>query len=298
MKITSRIYLHKTFVVFLICLLTRVVPLSAETNPAYQILGTFQQSTQFKLQIEPIDCYLSPQVLDQIQKGAHFLYGVFHQQFGLEFPASLEFRVKLFARHAAYKEYQRKVSGADSDYGFYVPRLNEAVIVFQSNEALMKQIILHEIVHAFINQWHPFIPRWLNEGMAMYFETLQIQNEKVIIQPHAGAAFYLAQEITMNRLTNVRRFLEISTEWEEYHKGNVGGPYAYAWSITFFLMSSRERQNYFKYFLTVMKQNQRGKDFSSEAMNVSYPGGIQKFEQDWHAWLMKKPEPHEFILRR
>lgn len=85
-------------------------------------------------------------------------------------------RIYLFAKHASFSRYVRKhipyLTGLDTRrHGLFLLR-NGVPHMFVLRTADLRGSLRHEFVHVVLNTSAPGLPIWLDEGLAMYYETI------------------------------------------------------------------------------------------------------------------------------
>ncbi len=119
-------------------------------------------------------------------------------------------------------------------------------------------VIYHEYTHFLLSKAEAWIPLWLNEGLAEFYENTDIHEKDVALgEPSPENLEWLRQ----NRLLPLATLLTVDTTSPYYHEENKGSIfYAESWALT--------------YYLTV-------KDFQEKTQHVS----------DYAALLVQKVDP-------
>lgn len=68
--------------------------------------------------------------------------------------------------------------GAEDVPGFYIVSGNRAEILYQENDEQTLKVMVHEVVHVINNQLFGQMPRWLNEGLATYMDSLERDQQR------------------------------------------------------------------------------------------------------------------------
>jgi tetratricopeptide (TPR) repeat protein len=123
----------------------------------------------------------------------------------------------------------------DSIAGYYIATPFANYLVIDAAEQEPFRAVAHEFVHYFIHNNLPYVPLWLNEGLAEYYSTIRLARERadlgLSIDEHRH---WLKQHshIPLHQL-----FL-IDRESAEYEHGvNRGSFYAQSWALTHYLIS-------------------------------------------------------------
>ena len=119
--------------------------------------------------------------------------------------------------------------------GYYIatPLANYMVIDASAEEEPFRAVA-HEFVHYFVHNNLPYVPLWLNEGLAEYYSTIQLERERADLGlPIDEHRRWLAQ----HDLIPIPQLFAIDPTSAEYHRG-MGQTtfYAQSWALTHYLM--------------------------------------------------------------
>jgi tetratricopeptide (TPR) repeat protein len=91
--------------------------------------------------------------------------------------------------------------------------------------------MVHELVHRFVSANRPFVPTWLNEGLAQYYETLEEDRSthEVILGEHAPTGSLIAD------WSAVAYLIGASPE-QFYNEKKMSANYSAAWGLVHFLI--------------------------------------------------------------
>jgi len=94
------------------------------------------------------------------------------------------------------------------------------------------EVIYHEYTHFLLSKAQ-FIPLWLNEGMAEFYENTDIHEKDALLgQPNASSLYWLQQ----NRLLPLSTLFAVDFNSPYYHEENKGSIfYAESWALTHYL---------------------------------------------------------------
>jgi len=85
-------------------------------------------------------------------------------------------RVIVLAQEQEYRAFTRAYlsgNGANS-IGMYIGRHKVLLILDQANPVETQRTLQHEALHQFVHRYVPQMPIWLNEGLAEYYERMQL----------------------------------------------------------------------------------------------------------------------------
>jgi tetratricopeptide (TPR) repeat protein len=93
--------------------------------------------------------------------------------------------------------------------------------------------IYHEYTHFMLRNASEWIPLWLNEGLAEFYQNSEIQEKEVLLgQPSEDDILYLRQ----NRLLPLTTLLKVDQTSPYYHEEQKGSVfYAESWALTHFM---------------------------------------------------------------
>jgi len=248
----------------------------------------------FNLSITEDTSHLPPFVRDQLSADVQQIYGILSKDLGLDHLRQVFINLRIIETQTDFQKYKNKVAPqVRTKTGFYSSKNNEAVVFQGNNTERMRAVIRHESSHVITAGLYGYTPVWLNEGLAEYFETLQLSGQAREIKPVAHHLKHLRNKLARGQLIPVSHYLKIAPA--QWYKDDIEGHYAMAWSMVYFLMSSKEGQDFLQSILDQLAINfcsgLRGSDFFSE----HYSGGMVRFEAQWRSWLTSgDPTVHRF----
>ena len=93
--------------------------------------------------------------------------------------------------------------------------------------------VYHEYTHFMMRNASDWIPLWLNEGLAEFYQNTDIQDKEVLLgEPNSDDILYLRQ----NRLLPVITLLKVDQTSPYYHEEQKGSVfYAESWALTHYI---------------------------------------------------------------
>jgi hypothetical protein len=217
----------------------------------------------------------------QLAAGSKRIYDIWHYFLGEEKLRQSRVEVLLIGSPERFNAYHAKVSPTSKPVnGFYSMGINQAVVSFDA--ARMDRTLgttFHEVSHLITASHLGPTPPWLTEGLAEYFETMQVTGQTGDIHPNQDHIKLLKQ----TRLPGLREYLSIDRpDWHQEHRDRN---YAIAWSLMHFLLEGAPGMYALREVIQQAEIN-FCKPFSAvDVLNNAYPGGLQRLEQDWRTWL-------------
>ena len=234
-----------------------------------------------KTRIDDLDARLSAQQLSQLQAVAlaECRFHAWHFDDLQDFVIP----VKVFSSDKGYRAYQRKISKtARSASGFY--SASEHLIVVKSGPDMMK-VMAHEAEHFWFRQGFPRDIKWLDEGLAEFFEYAEAKGETLLVKEQQHKRKRLQAWLETGHLPSLTEFLNWpNAVW----KARETAPYPHlsrslSWGLVYYLMSFEQGRLALSDTLSFLKRHPDV--HPARALSMTYPGGIEALEHDFHAFL-------------
>ncbi|AQS36042.1 Peptidase MA superfamily/Domain of unknown function (DUF4124) [Shewanella psychrophila] len=190
--------------------------------------------------------------------------------------APVEVNLTLAKSLASYKSLLAKYApNLGPSQGFYVARQNMAV-VHHRNDRQAHQTSVHESVHVLNAGLFGPIPRWFNEGMAEYFESIEMSGYSAKIPARDWKRMLAGKKLSVNALLSAKR-----QTWAGSQQTSM---YAQSHSLIHFLMSSKQGKQTITKLLAHMVQT-RCEPSNPKSVLSRYPGGLNTLQNDWIDWM-------------
>ena len=241
---------------------------------------------QLVINIETINYRLAADEERYIKALINRIYDVYESIFGWPSDQAYPVNIKLFGREDEYLAFRRQVVGNKLNVnGFYVPSLNIAAVKDLGSVHKTRQTILHEASHAILDARANWTPKWINEGLAEYFETAYLRNGKLRNRLPKNKKIKLTKLWESNSIMTITEFFAIpKKQW--YHVDDATGwtYYVTAWSIVSYMMDNPKRRAILS---DMIKQShlRRGNFSEREYVMTSYQGGLYSFSTEWMNWI-------------
>lgn len=130
--------------------------------------------------------------------------------------------------YSSRRRYLAEVSALSSDVrrqrGLYVIREGRAC-VFSFPHGDLEQTLRHEATHAWLHSALPYVPLWLDEGLASYFEAVTADEADARFLERLQWSMQLGWRPDVTRLERIRRAQDLDI-----------GDYRHAWGWVHFLL--------------------------------------------------------------
>ncbi|KAA3604946.1 MAG: DUF1570 domain-containing protein [Planctomycetota bacterium] len=198
------------------------------------------------------------------------------------------FRVFIFAGQGTYVDYAAGVFGAAGSHqtvGMYSSLLKQLLIWNTPDPHLMRATVVHEGFHQYFDLVCPQSPTWLNEGMAVYFETAEYRSrqwkEGTLHQDMLKALDFLREKwLPLKELMQMQP--------AAFYGDQADLHYAQSWSLVWFLRRHPDAGELLQDFLKRLHQGEIRRD----AQEAVFPESvIRELEPKWKAWLLEEVGP-------
>lgn len=218
---------------------------------------------------------------DTVAVGGRAIYKIYELYLPRNRIAKSQIDMRVYGSPDLYGEYRRAVAPRLNPRvtGFYSGTDNTVAVLHSNNVQQTRQIALHEIGHVIQFRNFGATPGWFGEGMAGYFENIEVTGQLATIGYNPFWLKILSQN--WNRLPLNTLFTANYSYWQ----GDQGARYyGNSWAFVYFMMLPKNR----KLMQDYQAKNSENKCETTNTIvffNSHYPGGVAKLEQEWLAWL-------------
>ncbi len=301
---TFRKFFHQSLVASM--LLTQV-PVSANEvfspslapAPSAKSSEVLKKRRTYEPQIELIlqDCELSHATREKVNKGIRFLYNFYANRLDYNFNREVVVKIRIFGSADSYRNY------LDAHYplipknwvGVYLSSVNEILVSLEPDEKSFYQNIFHETSHLLLSSRIKNCPNWVNEGLAEYFEYMEVTDAGVVVRPQLVKDRRTKRWLTGKTLPDVfSSFGWSNRDWNTADGNSESDePRTIAWSVASFLMSSDKGVAFLQNLIPYLAKYPGDSKASLRAIDSYYPGGRRQFEKDWKHWVSQpRKEQH------
>ena len=204
------------------------------------------------------------------------LFEEFYAELGLKKKADNTLKVRLFATYDEYEEYYKRGGGGlrGTPLAYFSPSLNSIVMYSDERDVALRAVVFHESSHQFLNRYMYDCPRWLNEGLAEFFEGWKVPEEGApTVRPHLFDVMLVQQALERGVYLAPSElvafdddgFLDFAKNHPDLHSYLH---YATSWSIVYYSLTTEHEED-----------RERFLDYLNE---VRAKGELAEFEvDDW-----------------
>jgi hypothetical protein len=243
-------------------------------------LGMAKQD--FSYEIIPDGIALPIDFQGQLAAGSKRMYDTWHFFLGEERLRQSRIELLLMGDPDRFDAYYAKGSPVPGNMpvaGFYRISNNRAVVKYDAKRPVQNlRTTFHEVSHL-ITASHlgPTAP-WLTEGLAEYFEMMEVSGQAGAIHPNR-AHIKLLQSTPLPPLED---FLAIDRS--DWYREERGRNYAIAWSVINFLLEGAPGMYALQETVQLAHANFCKPFSAAAALSHAYPGGIRQLEIDGKNW--------------
>lgn len=231
--------------------------------------------------------------LDRTLPAVHHLY---RQLFGLDLRRTVEVNLHLFRDKPAFDAWVAARTGDPRSHpiaGIYLPETNEVAVWRRPNEEDVVATLIHEASHVIMGQLSPRAPAWLQEGMAEYFEGLEVGDDGLQVVPLTRSHARIRDWIERGELISVRSYLGLSNrEWRQMAHDASSVPYTLAWGLVYFGLSEPSGKRLLRELMQNLEKNQQWAGL--DIIDARYPGGVTRLDYDFFRWAQGQPQTHRY----
>lgn len=260
--------------------------------PSNNLSAQYDFSLPFEIVIDGIDYRIAASVRERLTSHVRKIFAIYKQALQIDYPQTREFRIVIYGSELEYRRYQRQVAPIlENAAGFYNSRTNQITTWGMDDRPLLR-LITHEVSHAISASHGRFVPTWLNEGLAEYFEQIDVAGlgARVPVSTHWLAV--LKRRQWHRQPPDLRHVLD--APHQDWYAAN--GPdqlsYATSWSLVWFLMDSAPGRELVRELLATPQQPDQVN--TSRLIAARWPGGLPAFTDAWRQWLGKADGSHGY----
>ncbi len=157
---------------------------------------------------------------------------IFKDVLGVDTGNGLSLRVVFAGTDAAFRQ---SAPGSSSSSGAYFPDRRTIVVRVRQRVEETLAVLRHEITHALVHEWIGRPPKALNEGLAEYFEHLQVQGMGASVDPMRYAK-QLVRAAPKHSADAALRTL-LTSDRSQFHGANEDANYTQSLGLLSMLMA-------------------------------------------------------------
>lgn len=218
------------------CSLAVLVSLFAVAAAPRPVLPPPEKQQWVRVRLEGYDIYTNAgtRTAREVATSVHRMTGALSKSIGLK-PLPYPVRIFVFARTSQFAPYAHALLGAsDGRIGICATAPDATYIVVDGSRSYSTNAIYHELTHALLGRTRIAVPLWISEGIAGFYETLEIHRKRVRIGTPKPSHLMSLQT---QPLFPTRDLLELKGSDEDVQRGaRIGQIYAQSWAMVHYLL--------------------------------------------------------------
>jgi tetratricopeptide (TPR) repeat protein len=217
------------------------------------------------------------------------LFEEFYDELGLKKKNDNTLKVRLFASYDEYEEYYQRSGTAlgNTPLAYFSRSLNSIVMYSDERDVALRAVVFHESSHQFLNRYTYDAPRWINEGLAEYFEGWKIPDDgPAQRRPHLFDLQLVQQALAKDSYLSPRELVEMPSETfvkfgEHYPELHDYLHYATAWSVVCYSLetSYEDDRDRMRRYLADLRDKGPNAKFEVDDWD--------RFTERWRAYVLK-----------
>lgn len=232
------------------------------------------------------DVNLPDQVRQRALADALAIERVLRGSLGIEGNPGLALDIEFIRGAETYAERVGNPALASSA-GAYSSRLRTIHIRLQDRDEANFIILRHEITHALLHERVGHLPVTLNEGLAGYFERLEVAGmgaQIAFADARAALATARVSDDGADELVDL-----LATEGPAFYAEGREARYVRAFALVALLMSRVEGRAALTAILVAQRADSCRPVDAAPILDAAYPGGLRALAADWSRWLRDPP---------
>lgn len=259
---------------------------------AEDVSRRYDHRLPFSIVIEGVGYDVPTRLRNRLTTYVRKIFTIYKQALEIEYPQENEFRIVIYGTESAYRAYQRKAAPVlENAAGFYNGENNQ-ITTWGLPERHLIPLITHEVSHAISASRGRYIPTWLNEGLAEYFESMEVSGLSAEVPVKDYWVSTLRHRGWHRRAPNLRNRLDVQhADWYAAN-GDDNTSYALSWSVVYFLMDSENGRRTIRQLLALPHSPERPE--TTRLIQARWPGGMKAFTEAWQQWLADADGRHRY----
>lgn len=188
--------------------------------------------------------------------------------------SSIPTTIYVFGSYDDFESYFNRTKFPQRPAGVFIPTPEGNYIDLSAERKSPEsdQVIFHEYFHYVMGRNLLRVPAWLNEGIADYYSTFDVDSGGMKIRLGAPIAGRLA-ELRRREFIPLDRLFAVTTASPEYReRDKVGVFYAESWALVHFFLNNNngERQDQFYKFINLVNKGVAAKTAFTQATGGDY----------------------------
>lgn len=242
----------------------------------------------FEIEIEDVGSVLTASERLRISDDVNSVYRFFDHKLYFHLYKTVPVKIRLYKDFESYLEYVNTITSIGSGTrGIYVRKSNEIIVYLQRLRERTFWTIKHETSHAIVDSLMPFLPAWLDEGIAENMETITGDSGALLLHPHNENYQLMKQHHLTNDFLDVADFMAMNSNvWRERNMDTDAVMQVQSGELVRLLLSSSTGLGFVTRLVHHYKRGDR--TYSAYLADEHYIGGLDTLRSKWNAWKKRQ----------
>lgn len=257
------------------------------------VRGSASDWQRFQIDIETRgDVMLSDAERSRITTDVNNVYRFFDDILYFDLYKTVPVNIRVLPDKTAYQRYvAANINGnVPPSRGIFLSRTNQIVVYIREDRDGTFRTISHETAHAIVASLTPYVPAWLNEGLAEQMEMLSAKNGHLQLRAHPENTAVVQYLQARHLLPEVEDFLAMqSRDWRNHYNDQGYSLQSQTGEFVYFLLSTPTGRSF---LVRLIHQYQRGdRTLAAHLVDEHYVGGMRVMQDNWALWLKAARTP-------
>lgn len=229
-----------------------------------------------------------PGFRDAIDAGTQRIYRFLEQQLRQGGLAPLHVKLSIVRGEKRFDSIRQKLApSVRTTSGFYQFRKNLAVVrEYKRDLQRTLAVSRHEVSHLVLGNLFGDTDTWLNEGLAEFFERVNITGRAAVVEFDDRYRDRLLKGMRKKKLPGVGWLLRSS--YKQWKSRDLNLMYDYSWSLIHHLMSTDSGERFLGELLREQRRRRCSGFSTATFVAEHYPGGHAGLQKDWRRWMLER----------
>lgn len=230
------------------------------------------------VEINLVNCKINDNEQKKIEKLIAYERMFCNEIFETSSNITVPVKINLYGKYKDYRVEKTKYN-APSSTGFYIATINEAFIMKGGD---FIQVALHEASHSIFQFNYQKAPKWLNEGLAEFFETLDFDSEgNLYSYPQNNRIKIIKAGLDFKDTDRLKKFFKIYDG--AFYGHGVDDNYNTAYSMIYYFIKNKNTRA----LKNIIKLTAQGYD-TEKAIELTF-GSFSAFETGYKQFYKIHP---------
>lgn len=217
------------------------------------------------------------------------IFQEFFDELKMEKRSDNKIQARIFNTYDEYEKFRDRDVGKKPWSAYWSSSLNAIVLYNDQADHSLKQVLFHECFHQYLYRYTNHAPKWLNEGLAEYFEGWRIEeNADPEVRINLYDLIVLQGALKKDRDLPLSELIDMSADhfvdFAKHHSDKHPNlHYATSWGLIYYLLHSDvegDRERLCEYMKSL---NQKGEKGARAKFNLANP---EEFQARWRQSIL------------